>query len=155
VKLLALSSALLCVAFPAAAQETYGTIRVTTKLLEGGFKSTTVLDPDKRTAEETVTDAAGKPLRKTTYTLDERNISVGAIFADAKGKVIYKASYQRDGVGRVVESMFRSADDRYLGKRSFGYGAGDAVARVDDYDAQGQIIARPQAAGKSSTKKRR
>lgn len=154
-KIPALFSALLCAAVSAGAQESYGTIRVTTKLLEGGYKSTTITDPDKRTAEETVTDGAGKTLRKTTYILGERDISVGAIFADANGKVIYKASYQRDGYGRVAVSSFTAPDDRYLGKRVFTYGTGDAVTRIDDYDAQGQLIARPDAINKTAPKKRR
>ncbi len=154
-KLPALFSALLCAAITASAQDSYGTIRATTKLRPDGTTSTTITDPEKRTAEETISDANRKVLRKTTYILGERDISIGAIFADAKGKVIYKASYVRDGAGRVIETAFTSPEDKYLGKRIFVYGAGDAVARVEDYDAQGRLIARPAAATKPTTRKRR
>ncbi len=146
---------LLLAASFASAQETYGTIKVTTKLLEGGVKSTTILDPDKRTAEETLTDAAGKTLKKITYILGERDLAVGAIFADGKGNVIYKASYQRDALGHVVESSFTAPDDRYLGKRIFVFGAGDKVTQIQDYDANGQLIAPAAAASGKSAKKRR
>ncbi len=150
-----LLSALLFAAVTASAQESYGTIKATTKLRADGSTSTTILDPEKRTAEETITDARGKLLKKITYVLGERDLAIGAIFSDAKGNVIYKASYQRDGVGRVVESAFTGPDGRYLGKRTFAFGAGDTVTRMEDYDANGVLIMRPQAAGNSTTTKKR
>jgi len=133
-------ASLLLVGPLAQAQETYGTIRSTTKLRPDGSKSTTVLDPDKRTAEETIYDARDKPMKKITYLLGEKDLAIGAIFADGKGNVSYKASYQRDGYGRVVESSFTSPDGRHLGKRVFSYGAGDKVTLMQDYDAHGQLI---------------
>ncbi len=148
-----LFATLLLAAAAAHAQENYGTIRATTKLLEGGYKSTTITDPDKRTAEETIYDSRDRPLKKITYLLGEKDLSIGAIFADGKGKVIYKASYQRDGYGRVTESSFTGPDGRYLGKRIFTYGVGDKVTQVVDYDAQGQLIA-PKAAPQPAKKKR-
>jgi len=106
VKALALLFVPLVLAVPlASAQETLGTIKVTVKQLEGGFRSTTITDPEKHTAEETVTyndgkDAVGrtipgKVLKKTVYQLGEDGLSVSATFYDGKGKVIYKASYTR------------------------------------------------------------
>lgn len=127
------------------AQVTYGTIKVTVKLRADGTRSTTKLDPDKHTAEETITDTGNKVLKKTTYLLGEDNIAVGAIFYDAKGNILYKASYQRDGAGRVTEAAFSAADDTYLGKRVFVYGGpGDVATQVTDYDASGQMIAPPE-----------
>jgi len=146
---------LLCAAIVARAQETLGTIRATVKTRGDGSKVTTILDPEKRTAEETVTDQAGKVQRKITYLLGDGDLSIGAIFYDAKGNVTYKASYKRDTMGRVIESSFTSPDDQYLGKRKFVYGAGDA-ARVEDYDANGTLITRPQPAGRpAATPKKR
>ena len=136
------------------AQESYGTIKATTKLRGDGSKITTIVDPDKQTAEETIIDAAGKVQRRTTYLLGENNYAVEAIFADAKGGVIYKASYQRDGVGRVTEAAFTSPDGRYLGKRRFVYGSGD-TARVEDYDANNVLIVRPQPVGRPVATPRR
>jgi hypothetical protein len=137
------------------AQESYGTIRVTTKMLEGGFKSTTILDPEKHTAEETLVDAGGKTVKKITYLLGDRDLSIAAIFADGKGNVTYKASYQRDAAGRVTESSFTSPDGRYLGKRIFTYGVGDKVIEMKDFDAQGRLISpAPTASGKPAKKRR-
>jgi hypothetical protein len=138
------------------AQETYGTIKATTKLRPDGSSTTTIVDPEKHTAEETVNDAAGKPLKKITYLLGDRDLAVGAIFADAKGNVIYKVSYQRDAYGHVVESSFTAPDGRYLGKRIFVFGAGDKVTEMQDYDANGQLIApaAPAITGKPEKKRR-
>ena len=158
--------AILVLAAPfGSAQETYGTIRVTTKILEGGFKSTTITDPEKHTAEETVTYndgkdtqgriIPGKVLKKTTYLLGDGDIAVGAIFYDAKGAVVYKASYQRDAAGHVTEAAFSAPDGRYLGKRVFIYGAGgNNATQIVDYDADGQMIAQAQPVPQKSSKKK-
>ena len=165
-KALALLPGIFYLAAPlASAQATYGTIKVTTKILEGGFKSTTITDPEKHTAEETVTyndgkDARGniipgKVLKKTVYLLGENDIAIGAIFYDPKGAVVYKASYQRDGAGHVTEAAFSAPDGRYLGKRVFVYGAsGDNATQVIDYDADGQLIAQAQPVAPKSSKKK-
>ena len=150
-----LSALLLTATIVVQAQETYGTIRATTKLRPDGTKVTTILDPEKHTAEETLMNSDGKVLRKTTHILGEGDKPVGAIFADATGKVIYKASYQRDAAGRVTQSSFNGPDDRYLGKRIFYYGSGENATRAEDYDANNQLIARPEAAKPGGSKKRR
>lgn len=149
-----LFSALFLVTALASAQESYGTIRSTTKLRPDGSSVTTVKDPEKQTSVETVSNSAGKVLRKTTYLLGVQDRYVGAIFSDAADKVIYKASYEYDASGRMTVSTFTSPDDRYLGKRLFIYGTGDA-ARIEDYDAKNQLIAKPEAAGKPDTSKKR
>lgn len=146
---------LLLAAPVARAQESYGTIKSTTKLRADGSTSTTLIDPEKRTAEETISDANGKPLKKITYLLGERDLAIGAIFADGKGNVIYKASYLRDAYGHVTESSFTAPDGRYLGKRIFTYGAGDKVTQVQDFDAQGRLISPPPTASGKPAKKRR
>lgn len=127
------------------AQESYGTIKVTVKLRPDGTRCTTKTDPEKHTAEETITDNGNKVLKKTTYLLGDGNIAVGAIFYDAQGNLLYQASYQRDGAGHVTEASFSAADGTYLGKRVFVYGGtGDAPTQVADYDASGQMIVPPQ-----------
>lgn len=138
----------------ACAQETYGTIKATTKLRPDGSTSTTITDPDKHTAEETITNAAGKVMQKTTYILGDRDLADSAIFYNAKGQVVYKANYKRDDAGHVLESAFSSADDRYLGKRVFVYGADGVAKEIVDYDANGQVITPAQSASKSSKKRR-
>jgi len=150
VKSLAFLSALIVFAASvASAQENYGTIKVTTRLHEDGTKSTTIVDPEKHTAEETFVNAANKVVKKITYLLGENDVSIGAIFYNAKGDVTYKASYVRDGANRITETTFTSADGKYLGKRVFVYtgGTGTAATQVIDYDAAGQQIATAQAVG--------
>ncbi|HSI13413.1 MAG TPA: hypothetical protein VK961_15285 [Chthoniobacter sp.] len=143
----------------ASAQENYGTIKVTTRLHEDGTKSTTIVDPEKHTAEETFVNAANKVVKKITYLLGENDVSIGAIFYDAKGSVTYKASYVRDGANRITETSFTSADGKFLGKRVFVYsgGNGTAATQVVDYDANGQQIASAQPVGPKgkATKSRR
>ena len=154
-KSISLLSACLLLAAPwaCAQSETYGTIRATVKLRPDGSKSTTITDPDKHTAEETISNAAGKVLSKTTYILGENDAAESAIFYNAKGDVVYKASYKRDVVGHVIETAFASPDDRYLGKRVFVYGADGNASQVIDYDANGQVIPSSQTASGKSSKK--
>jgi hypothetical protein len=156
VKALVLLSVLLFLAAPLVpAQETYGTIRATTRLRPDGTKCTTIVNPDTHTADETIYDARNKVLKKTTYLLGDGDIAVGAIFYDAKGAVIYKASYQRDGAGRVTETAFTGPDGRYYGKRVFVYGvSGDNATQIIDYDANGQLIAQAQPTPSKSSKKK-
>jgi hypothetical protein len=123
--------------------EAPGTIKATTKLRRDGTRTTTIVDPDKRTAEETFTDSAGKILKKTIFTLNDRNFSTGAVHYDAKGNVRYKEAYTLDGSDRISESQLFSKDDRPLGKRIFHYDE-RGKAQIDDYDASGNLIVRPQ-----------
>jgi hypothetical protein len=124
--------------------EALGTIKATTKLRRDGTRTTAILDPDKRTREETLTDAAGKILKKTIFMLDDRNFATAAIHYDAKGNVRYKETYTRDGSDRVSESHLFSKDDRPLGKRVFHYDDRGNAQKIDDYDASGNLIVPPQ-----------
>ncbi len=99
-----------------------------------------VVDPDQRTAEETVTDAGGKVQKKTTYLLDERNFAMSAIHYDAKGNIRYREAFQRDTADRVVESTFTSGDGKRLGRRVFLFQGNKAIG-WDDYDAADNRIA--------------
>ncbi len=135
------------------AQEQYGTIKATVRIRGDGTKSTTIVDPDKHTAEETITDNANKPLKKTTYLLDENSVAMGAIFWDGKGNMLYRANYKRDDAGRVTEADFLSADNVPLGKRVFTYeGNAPTATQVADYDANGQLLT--PAAATAGAKKR-
>jgi hypothetical protein len=122
--------------------EPQGTIKATTKLRVDGTRATTIVDPDKRTAEETVTDSGGKLLKKTVFLLDDRNFANAAIHYDGKGNIRYKESYKRDGADRISESILFSKDDAPLGRRVFQYDT-RGRAEIQDYDANGNLIARP------------
>ncbi len=144
-KLLAL---LIAVPVIASAQEAANTIKVTTKLRPDGSTASRIVDPDKHTIEESIKDQSGRILSKTVFTTDERGISVGATHFDAKGNVRYKEVYQLDLGDRIASSSLLSATGQPLGKRVFNYDS-KGNARVEDYDASGNLISRPTAANQS------
>jgi antitoxin component YwqK of YwqJK toxin-antitoxin module len=117
-----------------------GVIRAKSTFYQDGSRSSTIVDPDKMTAEETVTDAKGKVLRKVTYVLDETEQPIGSITYDPKGNVMYRASFKRDANGRVAEENISSAEGVFLRKRVYVYGAQNKVANVIEYDAEGHVI---------------
>ena len=123
--------------------EPQGTIKATTKLRVDGTRATTIVDPEKRTAEETVTDSGGKLLKKTLFLLDDRNFANAAIHYDGKGNIRYKENYKRDGSDRISESILFSKDDAPLGRRVFQYDT-RGRAEIQDYDVNGNLIVRPQ-----------
>jgi hypothetical protein len=141
--LIFLAAALLIAPVAFGQGEAPGTIKATTKLRRDGTRTTTILDPDKRTAEETFTDSAGKILKKTVFTLNDRNFSTAAVHYDAKGNIRYKETYTLDGSDRISESQLFSKDDRPLGKRIFHYDE-RGKAYIEDYDARGNLIVQPQ-----------
>ncbi len=148
--LVSLSAAANCVR----AQESLGTIHSTTKLLPDNSRVTTIKDPDQHTWVEIHADSNGKVQRKTTYFLGDRDQQIGALFEDGKGNVLYKAAYKQDAQGRTVEASFTSPDGRYLGKRVYIFDSRDN-ARIEDYDASGVLISRPQAVRPGATPQRR
>jgi YD repeat-containing protein len=117
-----------------------GAIKATTRIMGDGSRATNIVNPDKREATETVTDAAGKMLRKTWFSLDERDFTTGAIHYDAKGNIRYKEAFKRDGADRITATYIYSKDDRLLGHRIYSYDAKGNVIRIDDYDAKGKLI---------------
>lgn len=117
-----------------------GAVKATTRILADGTQAVNIVDPDKREATETVTDSAGKVLKKTWFSLDERDFTTGAVHYDAKGNIRFKESYKRDGADRIAATYFYSKDDRYLGYRVFNYDGRGNVTAVQDYDAKGTLI---------------
>ena len=114
-------------------------IKATTRMRPDGTTSTTVLNPETRTSEETIAEAGGKVLSKTIYFLNSQNFAKGATHLDGKGKVRYKESFKFDYAGRIMESTLFTADNRPLGRRVFVY-EGKLEARIEDYDAAGNLI---------------
>ncbi len=124
---------------PLVSARAQGTIKATTRMRPDGTTSTTVINPDTRTSEETIADDKGKVLSKTVYFLNEQNFARGATHLDALGKVRYKESYKFDYSGRITESTLFSATNQPLGRRVFVY-EGKLQARIEDYDAQGNLV---------------
>ena len=132
-----------------------GAIKATTRILPDGSRATNIVDPEKREAVETVTDAAGKVMRKTLFTLDERDLTTGAIHYDGKNMVRYKEAYKRDGADRISETYLYSAGDKLLGHRVFTYDGKGNVVQVDDYDAAGKLMAKPSTPAPGRGSRRR
>ena len=132
-----------------------GAVKATTRILPDGSRATNIVDPDKREAVETVTDAAGKVLRKTLFTLDERDLTTGAIHYDNKDAVRYKEAYKRDGADRIPETYLYSPADKLLGRRVFVYDGKGNVVQVDDYDSAGNLMVKPSTPAPSRGSRRR
>ena len=124
---------------PLVSARAQGTIKATTRMRPDGTTATTVINPDTRTSEETIAEAGGKVLSKTIYFLNEQNFAKGATHLDAQGKVRYKESFKFDYTGRITESTLFSATNQPLGRRVFVY-EGKTQARIEDYDAQGNLV---------------
>src|SRR5690606_23873108 len=102
-----------------------------------------------------IADSSGKVLRKTLYTLDERNVRTGAIHYDQKDNIRYKEAYKRDFENRDVETWQYSEDDRHLGQR-LDIDNATGVGQVIDYDANGgQIVQQEPARPGRRDRKRR
>ena len=125
---------------PLVSARAQGMIKATTRLRPDGTTATTVINPDTRTSEETIADQSGKVLSKTIYFLNEQNFARGATHLDAQGKVRFKESYKFDYSGRVTESTLFGPKNEPLGRRVFVY-EGKTQARIEDYDANGNLVA--------------
>jgi hypothetical protein len=122
-------------------------IQASTKVFPDNSVSTTVVNLETRSAEETLRTASGKMLRRTLYELDARGQSTAATFFDSKGQLRYRETYVRDSLDRVVESNLFSPANATLGRRVFHYDSKGRV-RVDDYDAAGKLMTPAKNTGK-------
>lgn len=146
----------LAVAPCAHAQLTKGdAIKATTTVHPDGSRSTLLVNPEAQSAEEIFYDTGGKITGKIVYPLDAQNQPIGAISYNAKGAVITKSSYQRDASGRIGEETITSAAGQFLRRRIYSYGTKNKVSRVDEYDANGVLIAPPPRAAVADKKKRK
>lgn len=150
---------LLATAFCARGQtSTNGAIKATVTMLADGLQKNSLINPETHMAEEKIQDKTGKVYSRTVIELDERNLPSVATFYDAKDKVLYKAAYTRDGADRIAEETYTSATGKPLGRRVYTYGANNRITRMDDYDANGNLMVpqkrATQSRGKPDKKKR-
>jgi hypothetical protein len=152
-----LAAAFLLAAAQASLGQADAPIKATTTVHSDGTRTVTVMDPEKRTTEETTETSNGKVLRRTTYLLDDRNQPLGAIAYDGKGNVAYRSSYRRDGMDRIDEETVSNATGQVIRRRIYHYGGNNKVARIDEYDQAGNLIIpqRSSSAARPDKKKRR
>jgi hypothetical protein len=106
-----------------------------------------VVDDESKSVTETISDAHGKLQKKTVLFFgsndwyDKTNWSTGAVHYNTDNTIRYKESYQRDAKGVMQQTWLYSKDDRVLGHRVFHYDANGKVDRVDDFDAEGRLLA--------------
>lgn len=131
-------------------------IKATTTVHADGTRSTLVVNPEAQSAEETHYDLAGKVTQRITYPLDGRNQPIGAITYNAKDQIVAKSSYKRDESGRIAEETITNASGAFLRRRQYSYSTQNKISRIDEYDANGVLIAppRPVSAAKPDKKKR-
>jgi len=125
-----------------------------------------VVDDDARSVTETISDSHGKLQKKTVLFFgtndwyDKNNWSTGAVHYNTDNTIRYKETYQRDASGVMLQTWLYSKDDKILGHRVFHYDAKGKIERVDDYDANGNILvpvapkATPVTPGRPDKKKR-
>lgn len=142
--------------FAQAQSSTDGAIKATVTMLPDGRQKNTVVNPETHTSEETIVDNKSRMLSKTVYALDDRGLPRVATFYDGKGKGLYKAEYQRDGADRIIGETYTSVTGQPLGRRVYTYSAGGRkVAKVDNYDANGNLTVpqRPASPGRPDKKR--
>ena len=142
--------------FAQAQSSTDGAIKATVTMLKDGTQKNTIVNPETRTSEETISDKKGKLLSKTIYDLDDRGLPRIATFFDKAGKPYMKAEYQRDGADRIIGESYSSVAGKSLGRRVYTYSAGGRkVARIDSYDANGNLITPQKPVGPGRPDKKR
>lgn len=132
-------------------------IKATTTVNEDGTRKTLVVNPEEQSAEETYFDGAGKVTQRIVYPLDAHNQPMGAITYNAKGQIVAKSSYKRDESGRIGEETITNAAGQFLRRRIYSYATTNKISRIDEYDANGNLIAppKPPRAAVPDKKKRR
>lgn len=140
----------------AAAQGDGNVVKATVTMLPDGRQKNTVVDPEKRTTEETILNNKGKLLSRTVYDMDERGQTVGATFFDAAGKALYKATYKHDAADRIAEENYVSLAGKPMGRRVYTYGLNNKVTQIDTYDPDGNLVVpqKPAGAARPDKKKR-
>jgi hypothetical protein len=134
-----------------------GAIKATVTMLPDGRQKNSLINPETHMAEEKIQDKSGKVYSRTVYELDERNLFSTATFYNGQDRVLYKAAYTRDGADRIAEEVYTSAAGKPLGRRVYTYGGKNRVTRVDDYDANGNLMVpqkQTQSRGKPDKRKR-
>ena len=118
-------------------------IKVTNRQYPDGSGSSKLLDPEKRTAEETFVDSRGRTTHKIVYGLDERQQPASAHYYSAAGVLVYKATYKLDGADRIIQEVMMDKNGKLLYTRNYNYGTRNgrsAVLGIDLYDDQNRLV---------------
>ncbi len=126
-------------------QDSAGGVKVSTLLRKDGTKEVTTTDSDNHTSETQTYAQGDKLLKRVVYTLDEQSLPLQGLVYDPKGRLLYKSLYKRDVSGRVTEEVEFSADDKPLGRFVYHYNSGGGVAKIDAYDANGNVVSQAGA----------
>ncbi len=119
------------------AQDGGAPVKVTTTLHSDGTQTVLKTDPDARTAESTLLDAAQKVIQRTVYGLDDQGQFTTASVFDGNGKLVFKSVYVRDESNRLTEQLDSSADDKLLRKLKFEYDSYGKLTLVRTFDPAG------------------
>lgn len=116
------------------------TLRVTVSQNNDGSRTTYEVDPASRKAVATTVSAAGKPMGRIRYVLDEGGrYKSGSVFG-ADERLQFKTVYKYDESGRLLHETRLSKDDAITMKIVYAYDQAGRQAGYSVYDATGTLL---------------
>ncbi len=116
------------------------TVRVTVCQNNDGSQTTYETDPANPKALATTTSAAGKPMGKIRYVLDEAGrYESGSVFGP-DDRLQFKTLYKYDDSGRLLHETRLTKDDVVTMKLVYAYDQAGRQAGYSVYDATGKLL---------------
>jgi len=117
--------------------------KVTNRQFPDGTGSSKIMNPDKKTAEETFMDSKGKVTHKIVYALDERLQPVSAACYSAKGILNYKSAYTLDGADRIIQEVMSNGQGKLICTKNYIYGTRNGQSQlleIEWYDSKNNRV---------------
>lgn len=116
------------------------TVRVTVSQNNDGSRTTYETDPANRKATATTISAAGKPMGKIQYVLDESGrYQSGSVFGP-DDRLRFKTRYEYDTAGRLLHEVRLTNEDALMMKIVYAYDEAGRQAGYSVYDANGKLL---------------
>ena len=129
------------------------TVRVTVSQNNDGSRTTYETDPANRKAVATTTSAAGKPMSKIRYVLDESGrYESGSVFGP-DDRLQFKTLYKYDDSARLLHETRLTKEDAVTMKIVYAYDQEGRPAGYSVFDAAGKLLGQttPKGAAAAST----
>ena len=116
------------------------TVRVTVSQNNDGSRTTFQTDPANRKATATTISAAGKPMGKIQYVLDESGrYQRGSVFGP-DDRLRFKTRYEYDTAGRLLHEIRLTKEDALMMKIVYAYDEAGRQAGYSVYDPNGKLL---------------
>jgi hypothetical protein len=126
---------------------TADTLRVTVSQNNDGSRTTYETDPANRKAVATTTSAAGEPLGKIRYVLDEAGrYESGSVFGP-NDRLQFKTLYKYDDTGRLLHETRLTKDDAVTMRIVYAYDQAGRQAGYSVFDAEGRLLGKTTPKG--------